>query len=142
MPSKCGWGPRHYLRVRGFKRGWVTDNPRHGHVVQQAVVKGEKVVMRDEDKSALVEAPLHRMIKLLTKDACGVKRVGTAMGLLWGAEVDVGRVVANSESEGQVFHRFRVLLLRKAIETNGAQIGGREGDFGRINKFYLGSYSS
>jgi hypothetical protein len=138
MPPKCRRWPRHHLRVCGFKRSGVTDDARGSHVVQQAAVEGEKVVMRDKNKSTLIKASLHSMIKLLAKDTGGVQQVGATVRLLWGAEVNVRGAVSNRKSECQVFDGLCILLLRKAIEADGAQVGSRERDFRRIDNLYLG----
>jgi hypothetical protein len=83
--------------------------------MEQSIVEGWKIVVRDHDQSPLIKASFHRMIKFLAEDTRSIKGVSTAMRGIWRAELYIWRVVRDGKIESEILGSFRVLLLRKAI---------------------------
>jgi hypothetical protein len=71
----------------------------------------------------------------LSEDAAGVEVAGTAMGCLGRVECDIWGIVTDSEVEHEIFSCLGILLLGKSIEADSGEVGGREGDTGRIHYF-------
>jgi hypothetical protein len=85
--------------------------------VEQSIVKGWKIVVRNHNQGPLIETSLHRMVELLSEDTRSIKGVSTAMRGIWRAELDIWRVVGDGKVESEILGSFRVLLLRKAISN-------------------------
>jgi hypothetical protein len=133
------WPPRKHLVVSGLKRSWIADDTSTslGHFVKQSMVERGKVVMRYQQQRPLIEAPLHGVVELLSKYTSPVKRVRAAMWSIWRADVDVGRIVSDGEVESEIFSSFGRLLLGKAVEADGTQVCGGEGDVWWVEYFDL-----
>jgi cob(I)alamin adenosyltransferase len=105
--------------------------------LEETVVEGQEVVMGYQNEGPLIEAPFHGIIELLTEDTAAVEVTRAPVRGSRRAELNVWRVVTDGEVEGHILNCLSILLLGKAVEADGRQVGSGKGYVWRIEQLYL-----